>query len=57
MDVRIESKSNRKQRNGSRTNTWLQIKCIEGKNRQIRKCLEYFGCKFDKNLILIYQDM
>mmetsp|Transcript_10317 Transcript_10317/g.15327 ORF Transcript_10317/g.15327 Transcript_10317/m.15327 type:complete len:332 (-) Transcript_10317:51-1046(-) len=38
MDVRIEGHYKK-----GGTNTWLQIKCTEGKNRQIRKCLEHFG--------------
>ena len=42
MDVNIE---NPKSSSRKGTNTWLQVKCIEGKNRQIRKCMEYFGLK------------
>ena len=42
MDISIE---NPKSSSRQGTNTWLQVKCIEGKNRQIRKCMEHFGLK------------
>jgi 23S rRNA pseudouridine2605 synthase len=29
---------------GGRTNTWYQVTLFEGKNREIRKLMEHFGC-------------
>jgi pseudouridine synthase len=34
------------------TNTWLQVSCTEGKNRQIRKVFEHLRCKY-KRVVLV----
>jgi len=33
------------------TNQWLEVTCTEGKNRQVRKVLQHFGCKFAFSLL------
>ena len=33
-------------RGRSATNTWFQVTCTQGKNRQVRKAFEQFGCKW-----------
>jgi len=40
MRVRVE----RKRQNS--TNHWLQVTCTQGKNRQVRRVMEHFGCKW-----------
>lgn len=34
-----------KVRNHKRTNKWFRVTCTQGKNRQVRKVFEHFGCK------------
>jgi 23S rRNA pseudouridine2605 synthase len=43
-----------RKRNEKSANTWLEITCSEGKNRQVRKVLEQFGCTFGSNFVLVY---
>ena len=46
MQVRIDPVERKRQKKRtSSTNTWLQVTCCQGKNRQIRKVFEYLGCK------------
>ena len=37
-----------RKRNETSANTWLEITCSEGKNRQVRKVLEQFGCTYHR---------
>lgn len=43
MQVSIQRLTTKK--NKTKTNTWIQITCQEGKNRQIRKIMEHLNCK------------
>lgn len=54
MGVKIENLQ-RKAKSGA-SNIWLQIKCVEGKNRQIRKCLEHIGLNVTRLIRTQYGD-
>ena len=45
MQVHLE-KVGKGTRHENATNSWFQITCKEGKNRQIRKVMEHLGCKY-----------
>lgn len=46
----------RGQRGGGRTNTWLQITCTEGKNRQLRRILGSLGLDVTRLIRISYGD-
>ncbi len=39
---------------GGRTNAWYRVTLYEGKNREIRKLMEHFGCKVNRLLRVSY---
>jgi len=41
----------------SSVNTWITITLNEGKNREIRKVMEHFGCKVNRLIRLSYGDI
>ena len=45
-DKAASRKPKRRRQASTSTNTWLQVTCTEGKNRQIRNVLEHLGCKY-----------
>ncbi|KAL7471473.1 hypothetical protein ACHAXS_011755 [Conticribra weissflogii] len=47
---------NRGQRDGGGTNTWLQITCTEGKNRQLRRILGSLGLDVTRLIRISYGD-
>ncbi len=50
MKVALASEPLRgRKRSEKSANTWLEITCSEGKNRQVRKVLEQFGCTLGVN--------
>ena len=36
-----------KRKKANSTNTWITVKCVEGKNRQVRNVLQHLGCTLD----------
>jgi len=53
MNVRVESARSHSSKKTS-TNSWLTVTCREGKNRQIRKVFEHFGCKSASPLLCFF---
>lgn len=51
MKVHIETT----RKKNSSTNTWLQITCTQGKNRQIRKVLSHLGCKSSMFILALFR--
>jgi 23S rRNA pseudouridine2605 synthase len=39
---------------GGRTNAWYRVTLREGKNREIRKIFEYFGCMVNRLIRVQY---
>ena len=39
---------------GGRSNTWYRVTLREGKNREIRKLFEYFGCLVNRLIRVQY---
>lgn len=56
IKVSIERKSSSKGRGGGGTNTWLQITCAEGKNRQLRRILSALGLDVTRLIRISYGD-
>ena len=48
MKVEVEGSTKRRRHS---TNKWLRISCTEGKNRQIRKVLQYLGSTYSRKLL------
>ena len=54
MKIAYDGTKSRKNTNAA--NQWLTITCTQGKNRQIRKVLEHFGCTVTRLLRISYGD-
>lgn len=55
MKVNIETNKGNRAKGGN-TNMWLRITCVEGKNRQIRRTLDYLGLKVTRLIRISFGD-